>query len=80
MNIAVGTEPGTLRISDRLDDEWNNVKTGAETLEVYVNTLKNACDDYDHSDVRKIDRESFELHDPRCTTEELAHTAFIFHE
>ena len=59
--IAVGPEPGTVRFSDRLDDDWNKVDGNSGSLEVEVKPLDDVCDDYAHIDVLKIDVEGFEL-------------------
>jgi len=61
LNIAVGPEAGTLRFSDRLDDEWNRVDVDSGTLEVEVKPLDMLCDHIPCVDILKIDVEGFEL-------------------
>jgi len=61
LNIAVGSEAGILRFSDRLDDDWNRVDANFGTLEVEVKPLDALCEDMLHIDILKIDVEGFEL-------------------
>ena len=78
--IAVGPEPGTVRFSDRLDDDWNKVDGNSGSLEVEVKPLDDVCDDYAHIDVLKIDVEGFELHVLKGATKVLARTDCVLLE
>jgi len=80
LSIAVGPEPGTVRFSDRLDDDWNKVDRDSGTLEVEVKPLDDVCDAHAHIDVLKIDVEGFELHVLKGSTNVLARTDCVLLE
>jgi FkbM family methyltransferase len=80
LSIAVGPEPGTVRFSDRLDDDWNKVDRDTGSLEVEVKPLDDVCDAYAHIDVLKIDVEGFELHVLKGSTNVLARTDCVLLE
>jgi len=75
LSIAVGPEPGTVRFSDRLDDDWNKVDRDSGTMEVEVKPLDDVSDAYAHIDVLKIDVEGFELHVLKGSNNVLSRTA-----
>jgi hypothetical protein len=76
----VGPEPGVVRFSDRLDDDWNKVDRDFGSLEVEVRPLDDVCQFYDHIDVLKIDVEGFELHVLKGATNVLARTDCVLLE
>jgi len=80
VNIAVGPEPGTVRFSDRQDDDWNKVEHDSGTLEVEVKPLDDVCAGYNHIDVLKIDVEGFELQVLKGATEVLERTDCVLLE
>ena len=80
VNIAVGPELGTVRFSDRLDDDWNKVECDSGTLEVEVKPMDDVCAGYGHIDVLKIDVEGFELPVLKGATDVLARTDCVLHE
>lgn len=61
LNIAVSSEPGSLRFSDWKHDEWNKVDNTSGTLEVEARCLEDVCSDLARIDLLKIDVEGFEL-------------------
>lgn len=85
VKIAVGPELGALRIgtmrfSDRLDDDWNKVESDSGNFVVDVKPLDDVCASYGHIDVLKTDVEDFELQVLKGVTEVLAHTDRILLE
>ena len=62
LRTAVGLEPGVIRFTDRLDDDWNKVDNNSGSLEVKIQPLDDVCVSYPRINVLKIDVEGFELH------------------
>jgi FkbM family methyltransferase len=61
VNCAVGREDGTVRLSDRLDDDWNKIDTAGGTVEVGLRRLDEVCEALAQINVLKIDVEGYEL-------------------
>jgi FkbM family methyltransferase len=61
VNCAVGREDGTVRFSDRIDDDWNKIDDKNGQIEVQQHKLDDVCAGLDHIDVLKIDVEGYEL-------------------
>ena len=80
VNLAVGQEQGTVRFSDRLDDDWNKVDGDAGTLEVEAKPLDAVCESLAHVHVLKIDVEGFELYVLKGADQVLARTDCVLLE
>ena len=59
-NVAVGAEPGTIRISQRRADDMNFVSAGGDGVAVELTTLDTLLGGLERIDLLKIDVEGFE--------------------